>query len=1124
MTQTKAELLQTRHQGDLRLGDADSSHYVGFKSPATVSSSLVWTLPAADGSANQILTTNGSGVLSWSAASSGTTINNNADNRLITGSGTANTLEGEANATYSGSLLNLSGPDNEKLRLTHTSNPRISFEEGTTLKFRFTWNPSGYMELTNLEDSSVLRIKDDLDFSVDGSTFYSILNSNSTLTSSKLSGALPAISGANLTGITTNLVSDTSPQLGGDLDVQTSEIKTATSNRNIKLNPHGSGAVEVKGDGSSNDGTIQLNCSQNSHGIKIKSPPHSASASYTFTFPNDIQNGKFLTTDGSGNTSWATVGGGGTTLNTSSYNLYTSQSGNSNGGNNNISLGNEAGSALGSGATYNTLLGFRAGKVIDTGDQNIAIGAYACAALTSGSYNLGMGYGALDELTTGNRNVSIGPWSTMNNTVTGNDNVSIGNSALRNLTSGSDNVAVGTIAGENLTTASNSTFVGRYAGNDVTTGSYNTFFGAFAGQKITTSEKNTCLGGQAGLQITTGGSNTCIGYNAGYDGTTDLTTGSNNILIGHGVTSSSATVSNEITLGNTSITKFRIPGINFVIKDTTATDNYVLTVDANGEAGWEAAAGGGGGTILNTTSNNLYTSQSGNSNGGTYNISLGKTSGNSLASGSGNNVFLGREAGKGVTTANSNIGIGWYAFANYSTCTGDHNIGMGYATLGYLTSGVYNTAIGNRALLQVTTGNHNNCIGWYAGTDITTSSWNALYGDSAGQNITTGNANTCLGSQTGWNITTGGNNVCVGRDSGARTTTGSYNTFLGFRAGQENSTGSSNTCIGEEAGYGQSGSTNGSTNTFIGKRAGKDITTGYNNVGIGYDTLFKLTSGFHNVCIGDEAANKLTYGSRNIAIGDETMKNQTVTGTYNTYMGYQAGYNQTGSTKNIGIGFQALYSPGSGDNNIAIGEYAMWSNTNVTGNYNIGIGNTYNNLTSGTRNVCIGYQAGSSAGPSGEISTSSDNIVLGNNNIANLYCADTTISSSDSRDKTDVTNFTHGLDWVNKLNPITYRWDKRSWYNEYNEDNNIKTVGTPDGSKKRARQHIGFLAQDVLAIEQADGFASKKDDMLVVNLNEDDSAYGLKYERLVPVLVNAIKELSTEVTTLKTKVATLESA
>ena len=65
--------------------------------------------------------------------------------------------------------------------------------------------------------------------------------------------------------------------------------------------------VEIRGDGSSTDGTIQLNCSQNSHGVKIKSPPHSAGASYTLTLPNNIVNGQFLKTDSSGNLSWAAV-------------------------------------------------------------------------------------------------------------------------------------------------------------------------------------------------------------------------------------------------------------------------------------------------------------------------------------------------------------------------------------------------------------------------------------------------------------------------------------------------------------------------------------------------------------------------------------------------------------------------------------------------------------------------------------------------------------------------------------------------------------------------------------------------------------------------------------------------
>jgi len=68
--------------------------------------------------------------------------------------------------------------------------------------------------------------------------------------------------------------------------------------------------------------------------------------------------------------------------------------------------------------------------------------------------------------------------------------------------------------------------------------------------------------------------------------------GNNCILIGRQANCSSANVNNEITLGNSDIDKFRIPGINFTVKDSTATEDYVLTVDANGEAGWEAAAGG----------------------------------------------------------------------------------------------------------------------------------------------------------------------------------------------------------------------------------------------------------------------------------------------------------------------------------------------------------------------------------------------------------------------------------------------------------------------------------------------------------------------------------------------------
>jgi hypothetical protein len=56
-------------QKDLRFADSDSSNWVAFQAPATVSSNVTWTLPAADGTSNQALVTNGSGTLSFATAS-----------------------------------------------------------------------------------------------------------------------------------------------------------------------------------------------------------------------------------------------------------------------------------------------------------------------------------------------------------------------------------------------------------------------------------------------------------------------------------------------------------------------------------------------------------------------------------------------------------------------------------------------------------------------------------------------------------------------------------------------------------------------------------------------------------------------------------------------------------------------------------------------------------------------------------------------------------------------------------------------------------------------------------------------------------------------------------------------
>ncbi len=92
--------------GEIRIfEDSDNgSNYSGFKAAANTTGSVAYQLPAADGSSGTHLTTNGSGVLSWTAS---LTLANDTNNRVITGTGSG--LNGEANLTFDGSTLAVTG-------------------------------------------------------------------------------------------------------------------------------------------------------------------------------------------------------------------------------------------------------------------------------------------------------------------------------------------------------------------------------------------------------------------------------------------------------------------------------------------------------------------------------------------------------------------------------------------------------------------------------------------------------------------------------------------------------------------------------------------------------------------------------------------------------------------------------------------------------------------------------------------------------------------------------------------------------------------------------------------------------------------------------------------------------
>jgi hypothetical protein len=101
------------------------------------------------------------------------------------------------------------------------------------------------------------------------------------------------VAGLATSGAISNVSEDSTPQLGGDLDLNGNDIVT-TSNANLELAPNGTGKVVVKGN--TNQGAIQFNCEANSHGQIVIAAPHSEAASNTLTLPSTGGDARLVST------------------------------------------------------------------------------------------------------------------------------------------------------------------------------------------------------------------------------------------------------------------------------------------------------------------------------------------------------------------------------------------------------------------------------------------------------------------------------------------------------------------------------------------------------------------------------------------------------------------------------------------------------------------------------------------------------------------------------------------------------------------------------------------------------------------------------------------------------------
>ena len=138
---------------DIRLKDSDGSHYVGLQAPATVGSNVVWTLPAADGTANYVLKTDGSGNLGWAADSS----TDSTKMPLAGGSFTGDVVfTGDAaNVTWDKSTDDLIFNDNAKSAFGTGSDLQI-YHDGSN---SYITNATNNLQIVGAGDGSSIALK-----------------------------------------------------------------------------------------------------------------------------------------------------------------------------------------------------------------------------------------------------------------------------------------------------------------------------------------------------------------------------------------------------------------------------------------------------------------------------------------------------------------------------------------------------------------------------------------------------------------------------------------------------------------------------------------------------------------------------------------------------------------------------------------------------------------------------------------------------------------------------------------------------------------------------------------------------------------------------------------------------
>ena len=800
----------------------------------------------------------------------------------------------------------------------------------------------------------------------------------------------------------------------------------------------------------------------------------------------------------------------------------------------------------GKAGTSNTVFGKAAGASLDAGSNyNVFIGENVSdAAMNDATNNVGVGYQSLSALTTGDKNIAIGVDALLScdtgseNTVIGNiagdalvgssGNVLVGAGTLTTSTSGTSNVCIGTDAGSAAGDVDNTVIIGKSAAAGALTDAADgtVAIGKSALNALTSGSENTAIGYQALLGHVGGDKCTAIGYQAMYD--TDAATvqnSDNNLAIGY--RAMSGTWANNKSEGNTAIGNLAMAGLMDDAASNVAIGQTALTSLVSGSN--TVAIGYGAGSSLTSGNSNTIVGQGAcntgtlaadgnvvvgqataqNLAGGALNTIIGAEAGNDLVSGA-NNVLVGSYAGDALGAGESfNISIGQHSMGSWDEGTNgqvDHNIAIGYqAFLGGNMGTASETAVGNIAIgsyaLDSTSADDKTgtvAIGYSALTANTSGEGNIAIGYQAGQLLTTGGDNTIIGYLAmDASIGDADSNVAIGTSSmgGSHTGTRSMKNVAvgkGTMAGAMNAA-DENTAVGYNA---LTAVTTASQNVAVGANALTSNTTANNNVAVGKDALTANTIGNANVAVGTDAMTTNVAADRNVAVGEAALSAMTkasTTDTYNTAVGYNAGFLVT-----------------SGENNTCIGGIA--GNAITSGSQNTVIGHGSDADPEANNQIAVGY---------GSVATATNETIWGNaSNTPNNITNDWTVTS-DERIKKDIEDSDIGLSFVNSLRTRKFKRKHPSeWDAEILEERYKRGGGNYDDEKDEVikdefdeeKVWNGLIAQEV----------KESMDELGVEFSgwneSSNSKQGIQYSTMVVPLIKAVQELSQQVEDLKAKV------